>query len=95
MINIELIEFVPFILLVIIQSFAYCGAVFLNAFEILKGQIVFSVTASILMMPLTNYLFKLNYGISSVPLASALLTLPTCIYVLVLTKKQIKSISVV
>jgi O-antigen/teichoic acid export membrane protein len=82
----------PFAFLIIVQSFAYCGAVFLNAFEKLKGQIVLSIIAAVLMIPLSKLLFSLSVGIGSVPLSSAILTLPTLIYVLFKSKSCINEV---
>jgi O-antigen/teichoic acid export membrane protein len=83
---------VPFAILSIIQVFAYCGAVFLNAFEKLRGQIILSFIAAVLMIPLSRLLFNLSVGISTVPLSSAILTTPTLIYVLYKSKTCIKEI---
>ncbi|MDR6941175.1 lipopolysaccharide biosynthesis protein [Mucilaginibacter pocheonensis] len=83
----------PFALLVIIQCFSYCGAVFLNAFEKLKGQIILSITASVLMIPLCRLLFSLEVGIGTVPLSAAILTLPTLVFVIYKSKVCINEIS--
>jgi O-antigen/teichoic acid export membrane protein len=83
----------PFALLVIVQAFAYCGAVFLNAFEQLRGQIILSVIASLLIIPLSKLFFSFSIGISSVPLASAILTFPTLLYVLYKAKSCIIGIA--
>ncbi|UOE46255.1 hypothetical protein MTO98_17790 [Mucilaginibacter sp. SMC90] len=82
----------PFALLFIVQVFSYCGAVFLNAFEKLKGQIILSVIASVLMIPLCKLLFNLSMGIGSVPLASAILTIPTLLFVIYKSKICINKI---
>jgi O-antigen/teichoic acid export membrane protein len=82
----------PFAILSIVQVFAYSGAVFLNAFEKLKGQIILSFVAAILMIPLSKLLFSLSVGIGSVPLSSAILTLPTLIFVLYKSKICINEI---
>jgi O-antigen/teichoic acid export membrane protein len=80
-IHVSINQLLPFILLTCIQFFAYVGAVFLNAFEELKGQVIFSVVASVFIIPLGRYFFYLNFGIGSVPLASAFLIIPSLIYV--------------
>lgn len=72
----------PFLLLVSIQAFAYSGAVVLNAFEQLNVQIILSLLSAIMIIPLSNLLFKYNIGLGTVPLASAILTLPTLIYLM-------------
>lgn len=90
--NVRLAQLYPFVILVIIQAFAYSGAVFLNAFEQLKGQIIFSFLAAILIIPVATLLFKINFGIGTVPLAAAILTMPTLIYVVVKSNKIIKQL---
>jgi len=82
----------PFAFLFSVQVFSYCGAVFLNAFEKLKGQIILSVAAAVLMIPLCKLLFGLSVGIGSVPLASAILTIPTLIFVIYKSKACINNI---
>jgi O-antigen/teichoic acid export membrane protein len=82
----------PFVLLNILQVLAYCGAVFLNAFEQLKGQIIFSVISAILMIPLSQLLFHYSVGIGSVPLSTAILTLPAVGYLLIKAKMIIKDV---
>lgn len=82
----------PFAFLFIVQVFSYCGAVFLNAFEKLKGQIILAVIASALMIPLCKLLFSLSIGIGSVPLASAVLTIPALIFVTYKSKRCINEI---
>lgn len=82
----------PFAILAIVQVFAYCGSVFLNAFEKLKGQIILSIIAAVLMIPLTKLFFGLSVNIGSVPLSSAVLTIPTLVYVIFKSKACIKEI---
>lgn len=84
----------PFALLIIVQVFSYCGSVFLNAFEQLKGQIILSVIASVLMIPLSKLLFQLSVGIGSVPLSAAILTLPALIFVIYKSKSCINKINI-
>ncbi len=93
-INVEFVQLIPFIFLVVIQYFAYAGAVVLNAFEDLNGQVVLSLFASIFIIPVAKYFFNIGIGIGSVPLASAILILPTLVYVLHKSNKCIKSIIV-
>lgn len=83
----------PFPILVLIQSFAYCGSVFLNAFEKLNGQIFLGLFAAFLVVPVTNYFFvHFNFGIGTVPLVSAILLVPSMIYCLIVTFKSINSL---
>ncbi|MFY0253346.1 hypothetical protein ACDQ55_05245 [Chitinophaga sp. 30R24] len=91
-IHVETRYLVVFAALISIQAFAYSGAVFLNAFEVLSGQIVFSVISAIIMFPLSKFFLKIGLGINSVPLASALLTFPTMAYVLIKAKSCINLI---
>ena len=91
-IAVELNQLAPFIILFLVQSFAYVGAVFLNAFEKLKGQILFSFSSSIFIIPFSTVFFKSDLGIGSVPLASAVLTLPTMLFVLTRSYNIIKKL---
>lgn len=91
-IQVDVSQMYAFAFLDCIKTFAYAGAVILNAFEKLTGQIIFSIIASILMVPLATFLFNQNVGIGTVPLASALLTLPTMIYVLFKAKSCINKL---
>lgn len=74
-------QLIPFALQVCIQFFAYVGAVILNAFEELKGQVLLAIIASLFIIPLAKYFFSLKFGIGSVPAAAAILIIPTLIYV--------------
>ncbi len=79
-INVSQQETIWFALLVSIQATAYCGAVVLNAFEKITYQLLISIIATILMLPLSIYLIDSNYSISSVPIASFILTIPATLY---------------
>ena len=79
-INVSQQETIWFALLVSVQAVAYCGAVVLNAFEKISYQLLISIVATIIMLPLTIYLINSNYGISSVPIAAFILTLPAALY---------------
>lgn len=91
-ITVELIHLFPFVFLAIIQYFSYSGAVVLNAFEDLKGQVVLSVFAAIFIIPLAKYFFNIKIGIGSVPFASAILIVPTLVYVLYKSNKCIETV---
>jgi len=93
MIRVELAQLYPFVILVCIQAFAYAGATILNAFENLKGQIILAVVAALLIIPLAKLLFSLNVGIGTVPLASAILLLPSSIFVIYKARAIINSVS--
>lgn len=58
-----------------VQSMAYVGAVFMNAFERIRLQIGLAIVSIGLMIPTTSMLVKAGLGIASVPLAATLLTL--------------------
>jgi O-antigen/teichoic acid export membrane protein len=73
-------ESLTFGALIVVQIFAYSGAVFLNAAENLKGQTILAVSAAVLLVPLALYFFNKNLGVISVPLATTLLTLPGLLY---------------
>ena len=64
----------------VVQSFAYAGAVFLNAFEILKSQIYFAVGASVVFYPLTIFLFKYFQEVYVVPMTVTIVLIPSLIY---------------
>lgn len=60
--------------LVTCQALAYVGAVFMNAFEQIRIQIYLGIASILLMIPLVNYFIKINFGITSVPVAAMILT---------------------
>ncbi|WP_335338582.1 lipopolysaccharide biosynthesis protein [Paucibacter sp. KCTC 42545] len=61
--------------LVAVQSFAYVGAVFMNAFEKIRLQILLGIASIALMVPLSVLLIGQGLGIASVPFSALLLTL--------------------
>jgi O-antigen/teichoic acid export membrane protein len=73
-------EILAFWLLIVIQLFAYSGAVFLNAAEKLRGQIIIAVAGAILLIPTVLFLYAQEVGFSAVPLATSLIILPSLIY---------------
>lgn len=79
-IHILVSEALAFWILIIIQTFAYAGAVFLNAAEKLHGQIVLAVIAAILLIPTTLLFYANDIGFSAVPLATAMLIIPSLLY---------------
>ena len=89
-INVSQQETIWFALLVSVQAVAYCGAVVLNAFEKISYQLLISIVATIIMLPFTIYLINSNYGLSSVPIAAFILTLPAALYCNLHTYKLIK-----
>ena len=79
-INIEQEQAIYFAFLVSVQAIAYSGAVVLNAYEKITYQLIISIASTILMIPLAVYLIKMDFGISSVPLAAGILTLLPAVY---------------
>ncbi|VVS90861.1 hypothetical protein DBB_4290 [Desulfoluna spongiiphila] len=69
-----------FALLVSIQSFAYSGAVILNAYEHINSQIVLSLTSAMFLVPLSILFIRHGFGVSTIPFVASLLTLPALIY---------------
>ncbi len=69
-----------FSFLVSIQAIAYCGAVVLNAFEKINGQLKISIVAALFMAPLSIYFINTNYNIKAIPLTSAILTMISAVY---------------
>ncbi len=67
-------EAVAIAALVAIQAVAYVGAVFMNAFEQIRLQVVLSWISIALMLPLSHVLLVAGFGIKAVPLAAAALT---------------------
>jgi O-antigen/teichoic acid export membrane protein len=74
------IESITFGIMIVVQIFAYTGAVFLNAAEILKGQIALAILAAFLLIPTAKYFFGIGFGVVSVPLATGILIIPSLIY---------------
>lgn len=67
----------PFALLVAVQSFAYSGAVFMNAYEQLKIQVWFAVISLPLFFLMVFLMIRMNHGFSLIPLASAIAIVPS------------------
>ena len=61
--------------LVAVQSIAYVGAVFMNAFEQIRVQVFLGCFSIALMIPLSLALMQHGFGIAAVPIASIALTL--------------------
>lgn len=60
--------------LVAVQSLAYVGAVFMNAFEQIRVQILLGAISIVFMVPLSIYFMNTGVGIASVPIAAMALT---------------------
>jgi len=80
MIHVTSGETIPFVILFCIQSLGYAGAVFLNAFEKLRGQIIMAVISAVLIIPVAKIFFNMKMGIDAIPLSAAVLTLPAVIF---------------
>lgn len=70
-------EALPFACLVSVQSFAYSGAVFMNAYEKLKVQVYLAVISLPLFFFIVSIMIKMHHGFSSIPLASAIAIVPS------------------
>lgn len=80
----------PFALLVSVQSFAYSGAVFMNAYEKLKIQVWFAILSLLLFALLVSIMISMQYGFSSIPMASAVAIIPSMFVCLFLGYKLAK-----
>jgi len=80
----------PFALLVAVQSFAYSGAVFMNAYEQLKIQVWFAILSLPLFALLVSIMIRMQHGFSSIPLASAVAIMPSMFVCLFLGYKLAK-----
>jgi O-antigen/teichoic acid export membrane protein len=93
MIQITLKEIYGFPALMIFQSLALCGAVFLNAFEDFSIQIPFSLATSALIVPGVTLAFKyLHFGIGTVPIVTLILFLPGVYFCLNASIRRINSV---
>lgn len=90
-IEISLYDMWPFALLFVIQTLAYAGATFLNAFENLRWQIILSILGTFSFFPLVLFLFHCGCGFIGVPLATTIIILPTLVYTVVASKQCIQS----
>lgn len=69
-----------FAFLVVVQAWAYSGAVVLNAIEKVTGQLIISVISSVFLIPVFFMFLKYGYGVVSVPMSAALLSLIAMVY---------------
>lgn len=79
-INTKISDVLAFWFLITMQIFAYAGAVFLNAAEKLRGQIILAVVEATLLIPTVIFFYSKEFGFSAVPLATALLIIPSLAY---------------
>lgn len=73
-------EALPFALLATVQSVAFSSAVYLNAFEKLKGQVLLALLSIPLFFFFAFLLLNGGGGIGAIPLASAAATLPATLF---------------
>lgn len=79
-IDVEPTEVFWFAAQVAVQMVAYAGAVFMNAVERLRIQILFAVVSTALFLPLFFLLQGRSIGIAAIPLATLLVVLPGALY---------------
>lgn len=79
-ISIDRSEAVPFAVLVSVQAAAFAGAVYLNAFERLSGQVMLSIGSLPVFFGVAIALFNGQFGIGTVALASSVATAPALVY---------------
>lgn len=79
-----------FVIQFIIQTFSYSVLTFLNAFEKMKWQIIFSVISSIAFFPLVNLLIDNGIGFISVPISTSIVLLPNFIYGFIVSRKLLR-----
>lgn len=73
-------EVMWFAMQVLVQMVAYSGAVFMNATERLRIQVVFAAFSTLLFLPLFFILQAQGVELASIPLATMLVVLPGAIY---------------
>lgn len=69
----------PFSFLVSMQAIAFSAAVFMNAFEKVIPQVIISIVSIVLVYPLVKIGFHYELGISTVPIVSGILMVPSLI----------------
>lgn len=79
-IEISISDALSFWVMIVVQIFAYAGAVFLNAAEKLNGQIIFALIASTFLVPLVLLAYANGMGFSTVPLVTGVLIFPSLVY---------------
>lgn len=75
-VDITFLNCLPFAILITVQSVAYVGAVFMNAFEKVKPQIAASLVSMACLFPLMTYGFQQNWKIATPPIVAAVLVVP-------------------
>lgn len=90
-IEIEIHQAIYFALLISLQAFAYSGAVILNVYEKINIQLILSIIATALMVPMSIFLINNEFGIESVPIASSIFTFIAMLYCNIHAFRLIKS----
>ena len=88
-IEVSMHEVMAFSVQVAIQLLAYAGAVFMNAVERLRIQIVFAVASALLFVPMFQILRAAGLDVASVPLSTALVMLPGALWFNFYVRRQI------
>lgn len=78
--EVDPVEIIWFAAMVGTQMVAYAGAVFMNAAERLRAQILFAITSMVLFLPMFFLLSNHVSGIAAIPLATLLVILPSALY---------------
>jgi O-antigen/teichoic acid export membrane protein len=74
---------------VAVQMLAYTGAVFMNALERLRLQIVFAAVSALVFVPIFYALQASGMGVASIPIGTMLILLPSAIYFNFYTRQKI------
>lgn len=82
-------EALPFAVLVSLQSLAFCSAVYLNAFERFRVQIAMSLLSIPIFFACTELLFRLGYGITTMPWALTVTLVPAIAVYFPVARKMI------
>ena len=88
-IEVSLREVMAFSALVAIQLLAYAAAVFMNAVERLRIQIIFALASALLFVPVFQALRSAGLEVASVPLSTAIVMLPGALWFNVYVRHRI------
>lgn len=79
-ISVSLTEVIAFSAQIAVQMFAYAAAVFMNAVQRLRMQLIFALASSALFVPVFQALRLAGFGVTAVPLSTALVLLPSAVW---------------
>jgi O-antigen/teichoic acid export membrane protein len=88
-IEVSMREVMAFSVQVAIQLLAYAGAVFMNAVERLRMQILFAVASALLFVPTFQVLKAAGLDVASVPLSTAFVMLPGALWFNLYVRRRI------